>query len=140
MGIKTYSEMILLPTFEERFEYLKIGGIIGVNTFGSHRYLNQVLYQSQEWKNFRREIIIRDKGRDLAVDGYEIEDNSFLHVHHIEPLTPEDVIQRSYKIFDLDNVICVSEKTHKAIHYSGINATVTIPITRKPYDTCPWRH
>lgn len=134
---KSYSEVIELPTFLDRYRYLKLGGIIGEDTFGFDRYLNQTLYRSAEWKCFRREIIVRDEGRDLGCDGYEIVGN--ILVHHINPITIEDVLNRDPKIFDPDNVICVSHNTHNAIHYGDENLLITEPVIRKPNDTCPWK-
>lgn len=135
--IKTYSELILLPTFLERYRYLKIGGRIGEDTFGFDRYLNQTLYRSAEWKRFRREIIVRDEGCDLGCEGYEIVGN--ILVHHLNPITIEDVINRDHKIFDPENVICVSHNTHNAIHYGDESLLITEPIVRRPNDTCPWK-
>ena len=135
--IRTYSELITIPTFKERFEYLKLGGQVGVETFGFDRYLNQTLYRSAEWKRFRRDMIIRDNGCDLAMDGYEIVGK--ILVHHIDPLTIEDVLKRHPKIFDPENVICTSLNTHNAIHYGDASLLVTEPIIRTKYDTCPWK-
>ena len=137
MKTKSYSELIRLPTFLDRYRYLKIGGRIGEDTFGFDRYLNQTLYRSAEWKRFRREIVVRDEGRDLGCDGYEIVGN--ILVHHINPITIEDVLNRDPKIFDPENVICVSHNTHNAIHYGGENLLITEPVIRKPNDTCPWK-
>lgn len=137
MKIKTYSELIRLPTFLERFRYLKIGGIIGEETFGYDRYLNQVLYRSAEWKRFRREVIIRDNGCDLACDGYEIYGN--ILVHHINPISLDDVMRRDPKIFDPENVISTCLNTHNAIHYGDESLLITEPIVRRPNDTCPWK-
>lgn len=137
MSIKSYSELITIPTFIERFEYLKIGGRIGEETFGFDRHLNQTLYRSLEWKRFRREIIIRDMGCDLACEGYEIIGK--ILIHHINPISVEDVVNRSYKIFDKDNVICTSLNTHNAIHYGDADLLVTEPIIRTKNDTCPWK-
>lgn len=134
---KNHSELIRLPTFLERYRYLKIGGRIGEDTFGYDRYLNQTLYRSAEWKRFRREIIVRDEGRDLGCDGYEIVGN--ILVHHINPITLEDVLNRDPKIFDPENVICVSHNTHNAIHYGDESLLITELVIRKPNDTCPWK-
>lgn len=137
MSIRIYTELITIPTFKERFEYLKLGGKIGAETFGFDRYLNQTLYRSLEWKRFRREIIVRDNGCDLACDDYEI--HGKILIHHLNPLTIEDVVNRSYKIFDKNNVICTTLDTHNAIHYGDASLLVTEPIIRTPNDTCPWR-
>lgn len=138
MSIRTYSELITIPTFEERFKYLQLKGSVGKDTFGYDRYLNQVLYRSPEWKRLRNQIIIRDGGCDLACDGYDIYDKVL--IHHLNPITVEDVLARSRKVFDPDNLVCVSHNTHNAIHYGGVDLLVTGPIIRTKNDTCPWRH
>lgn len=135
--IKTYSEMILLPTFLERFRYLQIGGKVGAETFGYDRYLNQTLYRTAEWKRFRREVIIRDNGCDLGCDDREIYGK--ILVHHINPITADDIINRHSNVFNLDNVICVSLDTHNAIHYGDEELLMLGPIERTKNDTCPWR-
>lgn len=135
--IKTYSEMILLPTFLERFKYLQIGGMVGAETFGFDRYLNQSLYRTAEWKRFRNEIIVRDNGCDLGCDDRTIYGK--ILVHHINPLTVEDIINRHSCVFDPDNVICVSLDTHNAIHYGDEELLMLGPIERTKNDTCPWR-
>ena len=138
MSIKTYSELITIPTFEERFEYLQLKGSVGKDTFGYDRHLNQVLYRSPEWKRLRNQIIIRDCGCDLACEGYDI--HSKVLIHHLNPITVEDVLVRSRKVFDPDNLVCVSHNTHNAIHYGDVDLLVTGPIIRTKNDTCPWRH
>ena len=138
MSIRTYSELITIPTFEERFEYLQLKGSVGKDTFGYDRYLNQVLYRSPEWKRLRNKIIIRDNGRDLACEGYDI--HSKVLIHHLNPITVDDVLARSRKVFDPDNLVCVSHNTHNAIHYGDVDLLVTGPIIRTKNDTCPWRH
>ena len=138
MSIRTYSELITIPTFEERFEYLQLKGSVGKDTFGYDRYLNQVLYRSPEWKSLRNQIIIRDGGCDLACDGYDIYGKVL--IHHLNPITVEDVLARSRKVFDPDNLVCVSHSTHNAIHYGDVDLLVTGPIIRTKNDTCPWRH
>lgn len=138
MSIKTYSELITIPTFEERFEYLQLKGSVGKDTFGYDRYLNQVLYRSPEWKRLRNQIIIRDGGCDLACDGYDIYGKVL--IHHLNPITVEDVLARSRKVFDPDNLVCVSHSTHNAVHYGDVDLLVTGPIIRTKNDTCPWRH
>lgn len=135
--IRTYSEMILLPTFIERFRYLQIGGKVGAETFGYDRYLNQTLYRTAEWKRFRREVIIRDNGCDLGCDDREIYGK--ILVHHINPITADDIINRHSNVFNLDNVICVSLDTHNAIHYGDEELLMLGPIKRTKNDTCPWR-
>lgn len=138
MSIRTYSELITIPTFEERFEYLQLKGLVGKDTFGYDRYLNQVLYRSPEWKRLRNQIIIRDAGCDLACDGYDVYGKVL--IHHLNPITVEDVLARSRKVFDPDNLVCVSHSTHNAIHYGDVDLLVTGPIIRTKNDTCPWRH
>ena len=126
-----------LPTFIERYRYLKLGGSVGKETFGYDRYLNQALYRSPEWKRFRRDIIIRDNGCDLGCEGYEIVGK--ILIHHIEPITIEDVIKRNPKIFDPENTISTQLMTHNAIHYGDESLLITEPVVRKPNDTCPWK-
>ena len=138
MSIRTYSELITIPTFEERFEYLQLKGSVGKDTFGYDRYLNQVLYRSPEWKRLRNKIIIRDCGCVIACDGYDIYGKVL--IHHLNPITVEDVLARSRKVFDPDNLVCVSHNTHNAIHYGDVDLLVTGPIIRTKNDTCPWRH
>lgn len=137
MNIKTYSELIRIPTFIERYRYLKIGGSVGEETFGYDRYLNQILYRSPEWRRFRRDIIIRDNGCDLACEGYEI--TGKILIHHIEPITVRDIELRDSKIFDPENVISLTLNTHNAIHYGDESLLITEPLVRTPYDTCPWK-
>ena len=136
-NIKTYSELIRIPTFIERYRYLKIGGVVGDETFGYDRYLNQILYHSDEWRTFRRDIIIRDKGCDLACEGYDL--NCLIIVHHIDPITVRDIELRDPKVFDPENVISTCLNTHNAIHYGDERLLITEPITRRPNDTCPWK-
>lgn len=137
MSIKCYSELITIPTFIERYQYLKIGGRVGADTFGHDRYLNQILYHSGEWLDFRDEIIIRDNGCDLAHPDFEIHDR--ILIHHINPITVEDVLRRDPKIFDPENVISTVLSTHNAIHYGDESQLMLLPITRTKNDTCPWR-
>lgn len=134
---KSYFEMIKLKTFDERLNYLKLDGIVSDITFGSHRYLNQVLYNSKEWERFRREIIIRDNGCDLAISDRPINKN--ILIHHINPLTIEDIKNRSRKIFDPENVVCTNRITHNAIHYGTDISNLYDFKAREPNDTCPWR-
>ena len=137
MRIKTYSELIALPTFEDRFEYLQLKGIVGQETFGFDRYLNQILYNSKEWKHLRNEIIVRDNGCDLAFEGFEI--HGRILIHHINPITIDDVIKRREMVFDPENLICVTHNTHNAIHYGNKSLLITGPIERRANDTCPWK-
>lgn len=136
--MKTYSEMILLPTFQERFNYLKLSGLVGEDTFGYNRYLNQYFYTSREWKQLRNAIIVRDNGCDLGIEGCEI--GSGILIHHIEPITMDDIKNRSDKLLDPNNLICVSKKTHNAIHFGDESIlTEDVTIERFPNDTSPWR-
>lgn len=137
MTSKTYSELIAIPSYEDRFRYLQLQGAVGKDTFGYDRYLNQVLYNSQEWKRFRNEIIIRDNGCDLAFEGYDI--HGRILVHHINPITVDDVVNRNPLVFDPENVICVTHNTHNAIHYGDESLLITAPIERTRHDTCPWK-
>lgn len=134
---KTYSELCEIKSFEERFEYLKLNGIVGTDTFGFNRYLNQILYRSSEWKKIRNKVIIRDNGCDLGIEGYDI--SGRILIHHINPITIEDVRNRNSIIFDLNNLITVSHNTHNAIHYGDKDLLITGPVERKPNDTCPWK-
>lgn len=136
--IKTYSELITLQTFEDRFNYLQLRGEVGKSTFGYNRYLNQILYNSPEWRHFRNEIIIRDNGCDLACDGYEIYGRAL--IHHINPITVEDIVNHNPMVFDPENVITTVHSTHNAIHYGDESLLPKSPIERKQNDTCPWRH
>lgn len=136
-NIKSYSELIKIPTFIERYRYLKLNGFVGDETFGYDRYLNQILYHSPEWKRFRRDIIIRDNGCDLACDGYEIIGKVL--IHHIDPITVRDIELRDPKIFDPENVVSVTLNTHNAIHYGDESLLITEPLVRTPNDTCPWK-
>ena len=137
MSIKTYSELILLPTFEERFEYLRLNGAVGKDTFGYDRYLNQAFYTSYEWKKIRDQIIIRDNGCDLGIPGREI--GRRIYIHHINPLRKDDIVSHSEYLRNPEFLICASFETHNAIHYGDINLLPRDPIERKPNDTCPWR-
>ena len=137
-GIKTYSELITLPTFEERFEYLRLNGTVGSETFGHDRHLNQTLYRSPEWKRFRHKIIIRDNGCDLACEGYEIYEKVL--IHHINPITIKDILERNPMVFDPENVVCTILNTHNAIHYGDDSLIIKAPIQRHKNDTCPWRN
>ncbi len=137
MTTRTYSDLILLPTFLERYRYLRLGGNVGLETFGHNRYLNQILYTSDRWRSFRDKIIIRDNGCDLGMEGFEIYDR--ILVHHINPITVEDVLNENQKVFDPDNVISTSHNTHQAIHYGDENLLITEPVERFRNDTCPWK-
>lgn len=137
-NIKTYSELITIPTFKERYEYLRLGGKIGVETFGYDRWLNQMFYGSAEWRRFRRDIIVRDMGCDLGIADREIEDKIF--IHHINPIPKRAIELRQLEILiNPENAICTSFNTHNAIHYGDASLLITEPIERKQFDTCPWR-
>lgn len=135
----SYSELITLPTFEERFRYLKLGGAIGKETFGFDRYLNQAFYSTLEWKNFRRDMIVRDLGCDLGIPDREI--GGIIILHHINPISMADIRQRNIEVLlNPENVICVSHNTHNAIHYGDESLlTPSTLVERRPNDTCPWR-
>ena len=138
MTNKSYFELSQYKSFEDRFRYLKLDGIVGDLTFNGHRYLNQLLYKCPEWQSIRRKVIIRDNGFDLGVDGCPI--SGKILVHHINPITIDDVLNRNKIIFDINNLITVSHETHNAIHYGNdaILGKHTI-IERRENDTCPWR-
>lgn len=134
---RTYSELIRIPTFKERYDYLRIGGKVGAETFGYDRYLNQILYTSNRWRRTRRNIIIRDNGCDLGIEGFDIYGS--IYVHHINPITKKDVeMQRSW-IFNPEYLICSSFDTHNAIHYGDESLLPQLPVERRKNDTCPWR-
>ena len=135
--IKTYSELSKLKTYKERLEYLKLDGHVGVDTFGWDRYLNQDFYQSDEWKRIRNEVIIRDRGCDLGIDGRRINHSAI--IHHMNPITAADIINRSEFLINPEYLITVTLKTHNAIHYGSGDIPETEFIERKPGDTCPWR-
>ena len=137
MKIKTYSELITLPTFEERFQYLKLDGVVGKETFGFKRRLNQEFYHSDEWLSFRDNIIIRDCGCDLGVSGFEI--HGSVLIHHLNPITYDDILYRRSCIFDPENAICTKLSTHNAIHYGDKSLLVLAPVERSRNDTSPWR-
>ena len=136
--IRTYSELIKIATFEDRYRYLKLSGKIGDDTFGFDRYLNQVFYRSPEWKRIRDQVIVRDKGCDLGVEAYPIFGK--ILVHHMNPFTVKDVNLRNEELLDPEYLICVSMDTHNAIHYGDDSRILKeVPVVRRPYDTCPWR-
>lgn len=137
--MKNYSDLSRIKTFEERFDYLKIGGSVGFETFGHNRYLNQMFYHCDEWKRAKQIVIMRDDGNDLGVKGIPI--TGIIIVHHINPISVEQILERDPVIFDPEYLISVSEMTHKAIHYGDSNLLRRYePIVRRPYDTSPWRN
>lgn len=135
--IRRYSELILLPTFEERFDYLRLGGSVGESTFGFDRYLNQVFYKSPEWKRIRDYVIIRDNGCDLGVEGYTI--HGRILVHHMNPITVEDIERESDFLMNPEFLISTIHNTHNAIHYGDDSLLYKGPVERTKNDTCPWR-
>lgn len=137
MNIRRYSELVLLPTFEERFEYLKLNGTVGTATFGFDRVFNQQFYKSVEWKRVRDEVIVRDCGRDLAIQGREIYGR--ILIHHMNPITIKDIQDVTPYLLNPEFLICVSHDTHNAIHYGDADLLAAGPVERKPNDTCPWR-
>lgn len=138
MITRTYSEIITIPTFEERFEYLRLDGSVGNETFGFDRYLNQLFYGSREWKAIRDFVIVRDNGCDLGVDGHEIYGR--ILIHHMNPITIKDIEFKSKYLLDPEFLISTIHNTHNAIHYGDKNLLITAPIERSKNDTCPWRH
>lgn len=135
--IRTYSELITLPTFEERYRYLKLGGRVGEETFGFDRYINQIFYQSDEWRSIRDFVIVRDGGCDLGMPDREI--HTRILVHHMNPIRQEDILRRSKFLLDPEYLICTIKNTHDAIHYGDESLLILEPIERKRNDTCPWR-
>lgn len=138
MIIRTYSELITLPTFEERYRYLKLGGRVGEETFGFDRYLNQLFYKDPEWKAIRDKVIIRDGGCDLGMPDREIQTR--ILVHHMNPITKEDILRRSDFLLNPEYLICTMKGTHDGIHYGDESKLLIAPPERTINDTCPWRH
>lgn len=135
--IRTYSDLVKFGTFVERYQYLKLHGVVGGDTFGFDRYLNQVLYRSKEWRDLRHRIIVRDNGCDMALEGWDI--CGPVTVHHMNPLTVKDVDERNPDIFEPEFLVCVSHNTHNAIHYGDESLLPKEPIERRAGDTCPWK-
>ncbi len=133
-----YSELVALKTFQERFEYLKLNGKVGLDTFGFDRYLNQAFYRSPEWKRTRDIVIIRDQGCDLGIPGHEIFGK--IYIHHMNPIIQSDITEFNPDIFSPEFLICTSFNTHNAIHYGTKDILEVEPIVRTPNDTCPWKH
>lgn len=138
MIIRTYSELITIPTFEERYKYLKIGGKVGEETFGFERYLNQEFYKSYEWQSIRRQVIVRDLGCDLGIKDREI--HGKIIVHHMNPITIDDIIEASDFLLNPEYLICTLKSTHDAIHYGDESLLIKAPVERMKNDTCPWKH
>ena len=137
-NIRTYSELITIPTFKERYEYLRLKGFVGEETFGYDRYLNQSFYRSREWMDIRDHVIVRDNGCDLGMPGHEI--HGRILIHHMNPITKEDILRRSEFLLDPEYLISTIKLTHDAIHYGDENLLMDEPIVRTKNDTCPWRH
>lgn len=135
--IRTYSELIKLPTFKERFEYLSLKGCVGKETFGWERYINQAFYRSKEWKDVRNFVIVRDCGCDLGIPGREIPDR--ILIHHMNPILPKDIVLSNDFILDPEYLICTTHNTHEAIHYGSEDLLISEPVKRTPNDTCPWK-
>lgn len=134
---KTYSEMLLYPTFEERFKYLNLVGKVGQDTFGWDRYMNQMFYKSKEWQHIRSYVIVRDSACDLGIPDRPI--MGTVYIHHIDPITPEDIKKGSPKLLDPNNLVCVSFETHNALHYGTSVYLEKYTIhERHANDTCPW--
>ena len=137
MKIRTYSELIAFSTFEERFRYLKLTACVGDETFGFDRYLNQQFYHSAEWRSLRNEIIIRDNACDLGISDREL--NKRIIIHHMNPITKNDLIHQTDYLLNPEYLICVSHKTHQAIHYGDESVLDDEVVERSKNDTCPWR-
>lgn len=135
--IRTYSELITLPTFEDRYHYLQLNGAVGNDTFGFDRYINQQFYRSKEWQRIRDEVIIRDNACDLGMEGYEI--HGRIYVHHMNPIMVRDIQSNSDYLMNPEFLICTTHRTHNAIHYGDENLLARAPIERTKNDTCPWR-
>lgn len=137
--LRTYDELIRLGSFEKRFEYLRLQGNVGRDTFGSDRYLNQLFYRSQEWKHIRNQVIARDNGCDLGVEGYEIHKGQRILIHHMNPLRIDDILDQTEYLMDPKYLITTTFRTHNAIHYSDESLLPILPKERTPNDTCPWK-
>ena len=135
--IRTYTELSRLPSFEERFQFLRLNGAVGEATFGFDRYLNQLFYKSPEWKELRDYIIIRDIGCDLGIDGYDVQGK--IYIHHMNPITREDIETQSELLLNPEYLIVTSHNTHNAIHYGDEGLLLLPPNERRRFDTCPWK-
>lgn len=136
-SIRTYAELMQIPSFMGRYDYLRLGGRVGQETFGFDRYLNQRFYHSEVWRSIRDFVITRDLGCDLGLDGYTI--HGRIYIHHMNPVSVRDVRDYTDSLIDPEFLICVTHNTHNAIHYGDSSLLVTVPIERKPFDTCPWK-
>lgn len=145
--IRTYKELSKLETFEERFEYLRLSGRVGKDTFGFDRIFNQMFYSSPEWRSIRHEIIIRDNGCDLGIEGYEINEifvngkrfRPKIFIHHMNPISLEDIENKSEYLLNPNYLITTTQRTHQAIHYGDLSLLPTSPVNRCKNDTCPWK-
>ena len=135
--IRTYEELSRLKTFEERFEYLKLNGQVGKDTFGFDRIFNQIFYKSKEWRSVRNQVIIRDNGCDLGSEGHDIYGK--IIIHHMNPISIKDIESNSEFLLNPDYLICTSHNTHNAIHYGDESLLFQAPVERYMNDTCPWR-
>lgn len=135
--IRTYSELSILTSFKDRFRYLKLDGVVGEATFGFDRYLNQLFYRSQQWRKIRDEVIVRDCGCDLGIEGYEI--YKYAMIHHMNPITAKDIQDESEYLLNPEYLITTTQRTHNAIHYGDEDLLLTMPVERTKNDTCPWR-
>lgn len=135
--IRRYSELSKLETFKERFEYLRLDGTVGEDTFGFDRYMNQMFYKSKEWLSIRRQIIIRDNGCDLGVEGHEI--HGRILIHHMNPIILDDIVRQTELLLNPEYLITTTLTTHNAIHYGNIGLLPTAPVERSANDTCPWK-
>ena len=135
--IRTYSELSMLTSFKDRFRYLKLDGAVGEATFGFDRYLNQLFYRSQQWRKIRDEVIVRDCGCDLGIEGYEI--YKYAMIHHMNPITAKDIQDESEYLLNPEYLITTTQRTHNAIHYGDEYLLLTMPVERTQNDTCPWR-
>lgn len=135
--IKCYSELMLLPTFQARYQYLRLNGEVGKETFGFDRYMNQFFYRSPEWRRVRDFVITRDEGCDLGIPGREIFGR--IVIHHMNPIRPEDIRNRSDLLLDPEYLITTIHGTHLAIHYGDEHLLFQEPVERRPNDTCPWK-
>lgn len=136
MRVRSYSELVRLETFEERYEYLRLDGVVGRSTFGFDRYMNQQFYTSREWRDVRQEVIARDLGNDLAIDGYEI--HARIVIHHMNPMVPADIIGGEGDILDPEFLITTTHQTHNAIHYGDASLLPRQVVERRPGDTKLW--
>lgn len=138
--IRTYSELIQLPTFLERYRYLKLNGAVGEETFGWERYINQKFYTSYEWRKFREQIIIRDLGCDLGAEGHDFANGEMIYIHHMNPIKTDDIVYQTEYLMNPEYVISCRDLTHKAIHYGDESLILPYELTvRRPNDTCPWK-